>query len=57
MNLDPTYLSSIMLILVAFGGAFLAALWLALVIWTWRDIRSRARDPCGTRCARVSSSC
>jgi RNA polymerase subunit RPABC4/transcription elongation factor Spt4 len=38
-------MSSIFLILVAFGGAFLAALWLALVIWAWRDIRSRARDP------------
>jgi len=42
---DPTLLSSILLIATAFGGAFLAALWLALVVWTWRDIRSRARDP------------
>jgi RNA polymerase subunit RPABC4/transcription elongation factor Spt4 len=45
MTLDPTFLSSLLLLLVAFGGSFLAALWLALVIWTWRDIRSRARDP------------
>jgi len=45
MIFDPTLLSSILLIATAFGGAFLAALWLALVIWTWRDIRSRARDP------------
>jgi len=45
MTLDPTFMSSVLLILVAFGGAFLAALWLALVIWTWRDIRNRARDP------------
>jgi RNA polymerase subunit RPABC4/transcription elongation factor Spt4 len=45
MTLDPTFTSSILLILVAFGGAFLAALWLALVIWAWRDIRNRARDP------------
>lgn len=45
MTLDPTFLSSLLLILTAFGGAFLAALWLALVIWTWRDIRNRARDP------------
>ena len=44
MNLDPSFMSSALLVLVAFGGAFLAALWLALVIWTWRDIRSRARD-------------
>ncbi|GAB4489834.1 MAG: hypothetical protein Fur0016_07220 [Anaerolineales bacterium] len=45
MIFDPTLMSSILLIATAFGGAFLAALWLALVIWTWRDIRSRARDP------------
>jgi RNA polymerase subunit RPABC4/transcription elongation factor Spt4 len=45
MNFDPTFLSNLLLILTGFGGAFLAALWIALVIWTYRDIRSRARDP------------
>jgi RNA polymerase subunit RPABC4/transcription elongation factor Spt4 len=45
MILDPTFMSSAFLVLVAFGGSFLAALWLALVVWTWRDIRNRARDP------------
>lgn len=45
MTFDPTFLSGFLLVLVAFGGAFLAALWLALVVWTWRDIRNRARDP------------
>lgn len=44
MPLDPTFLSSLILIATGFGGAFLAALWLALVIWTARDIRNRARD-------------
>lgn len=44
MSFDPTFLNSTFLVLVAFGGAFLAALWLALIVWTWRDIRSRARD-------------
>lgn len=44
MPLDPTFLSSLVLIATGFGGAFLAALWLALVIWTARDIRNRARD-------------
>lgn len=44
MTLDPTFLSSLLLILTGFGGAFLAALWVALVIWTYRDIRSRSRD-------------
>ncbi len=45
MTLDPSLVNSVLLILTAFGGAFLAALWLALVVWTWRDIRNRARDP------------
>jgi len=34
-----------MLFLAAWGGAFIEALWLSLVIWTYRDIRQRARDP------------
>ena len=45
MSFDPTQLSNIFLILTAWSGAFLAAFWLSLVIWTFRDIRSRARDP------------
>jgi RNA polymerase subunit RPABC4/transcription elongation factor Spt4 len=31
--------------LTAWGGAFIAALWLSLVIWTYRDMRRRAKDP------------
>lgn len=45
MTFDPVFLSSLTLVLTAFGGAFLAALWISLVIWTYRDIRARARDP------------
>lgn len=45
MTFDPTFLSNLILILTGFGGAFIAALWIALIIWTYRDIRSRARDP------------
>jgi len=45
MTFDPSTLSNFVLILAAWGGAFLAALWLSLVIWTYRDIRRRARDP------------
>ena len=45
MTFDPTFLSSFVLVLTGFGGAFLAALWIALVIWTYRDIRAHARDP------------
>jgi RNA polymerase subunit RPABC4/transcription elongation factor Spt4 len=45
MPFDPSSLSNLLLILTAWGGAFVAALWLGLVFWTYRDIRSRARDP------------
>jgi RNA polymerase subunit RPABC4/transcription elongation factor Spt4 len=45
MTFDPTQLSSLVLIFTAWGGAFLAALWLSLIIWTYRDIRARGRDP------------
>jgi hypothetical protein len=44
MTFDPSSLGNYMLILTAWGGAFLAALWLSLVIWTYRDIRRRTRD-------------
>ena len=44
MNFDPTFLSNLILFLTGFVGAFLAALWIALVIWTYRDIRGRSRD-------------
>src|SRR5512147_816467 len=45
MPIDPSSLSNFMLFLAAWGGAFFAALWLSLIIWTYRDIRRRARDP------------
>jgi len=45
MPFDPSSLSNLLLILTAWGGAFIAALWLSLVFWTFRDIRARARDP------------
>jgi RNA polymerase subunit RPABC4/transcription elongation factor Spt4 len=45
MTFDPSNFSSFILVLTAWGGAFLAALWLSLIVWTYRDIRSRARDP------------
>ena len=45
MTFDPTILSNYLLLATAFGGTFLAALWIALIIWTYRDIRARARDP------------
>jgi RNA polymerase subunit RPABC4/transcription elongation factor Spt4 len=45
MIFNPSTISNFLLFLTAWGGAFLAAFWLSLVIWTYRDIRSRARDP------------
>jgi len=45
MIIDPQTLSNIIMGLAAWGAAFLVALWLSLIIWTYRDIRSRARDP------------
>ena len=45
MTFDPNILGNFTLFGIAFGAAFIAALWLSLVIWTYRDIRSRARDP------------
>jgi RNA polymerase subunit RPABC4/transcription elongation factor Spt4 len=45
MTFDPTQLSNILLILTAWSAAFLVALWLSLIFWTYRDIRARARDP------------
>jgi len=45
MTLDSSLLSNSFLILTAWGAAFIASLWLALIFWTYRDIRSRARDP------------
>jgi RNA polymerase subunit RPABC4/transcription elongation factor Spt4 len=44
MQVDPLTLSGIISVLIAWGAAFLAALWLSLIIWTYRDIRSRTRD-------------
>ena len=45
MMIDPALLKQVSLIAVGFAAAFLAALWLSLIFWTFRDIRSRSRDP------------
>jgi RNA polymerase subunit RPABC4/transcription elongation factor Spt4 len=45
MNFDPATLANYLLILTAWAAGFLAALWLALIFWTYRDIKARARDP------------
>ena len=45
MNLDPSILKQITLIGTGFAVAFLAALWLSLIFWVYRDIRTRSREP------------
>ena len=42
--LDPITLKNILLVLTGFATAFIFALWLSLIIWTYRDIRRRLRD-------------
>ena len=41
---QPAPFDNLVLYLTAFSAAFLTALWLSLVFWTLRDIRSRAQD-------------
>ena len=43
--LDQQTLNNLIMGLAVWSAAFLVALWLSLIIWTYRDIRSRARDP------------
>lgn len=31
-------------VILAFTGAFLIALWISLIIWTFKDVRARSRD-------------
>jgi RNA polymerase subunit RPABC4/transcription elongation factor Spt4 len=44
MTTSSFSLNSILLLLTAWGAAFLVALWLSLIIWTYRDISARTRD-------------
>ena len=43
--LDSFNMKNLMTYVVAFGIAFLIALWIGLILWVLRDIRSRTRDP------------
>jgi len=44
MVLDPIILNSLAQVAAAFAAAFVAALWLSLIFWTYRDISRRSRD-------------
>ncbi|MFN8454400.1 MAG: zinc ribbon domain-containing protein [Anaerolineae bacterium] len=40
----PSFIITGLQVILAFGGAFFLALWLSLIIWTFRDARLRSRD-------------
>ncbi|GAP20140.1 double zinc ribbon domain-containing protein [Leptolinea tardivitalis] len=44
MPIEPAALSGILQYLVGFSAAFLVALWISLIYWAYRDIKSRSRD-------------
>jgi predicted RNA-binding Zn-ribbon protein involved in translation (DUF1610 family) len=44
MTVDPQTLSNLIMLLAAWGAAFLVALWVSLIFWTYRDVRTRSRD-------------
>ncbi len=44
MPINLNTLSDLVVLIAAFLGAFLSALWLSLVFWTYRDMRARSRD-------------
>jgi RNA polymerase subunit RPABC4/transcription elongation factor Spt4 len=43
--LDRETLNSILLFVITASGAVVSAIWLGLILWTWRDMRVRSRDP------------
>jgi RNA polymerase subunit RPABC4/transcription elongation factor Spt4 len=45
MNFDPSLLSNLIMVATAFAAAFGATLWISLMIWTYRDVCKRVRDP------------
>jgi RNA polymerase subunit RPABC4/transcription elongation factor Spt4 len=42
---DQDTLNSLLLIVIPLSGAIASAVWLGLILWTWRDVRQRSRDP------------
>lgn len=45
MTLDRDTINDLLLFLITASGAVFTATWLGLVMWTWRDMRQRSRDP------------
>ena len=46
-------LSQFILFVITAAGAVIAALWLAIVLWTLRDMRARSRDPLAQAAAAI----
>ncbi len=44
MPTDLGIFGPILQLLVAFFGAYVLAVWISLIVWTFRDVRSRTRD-------------
>ena len=53
MTLDQNTLNSILLIVITLTGAVASAIWLGLILWTWRDVHQRSRDPLAQIAATV----
>jgi RNA polymerase subunit RPABC4/transcription elongation factor Spt4 len=44
MPIDLGGIMTILQLVGAFLGVYLLAVWIGLVIWTWRDVRARSRE-------------
>ena len=40
----PSFVITGLQVILAFIGAFVVALWLSMIVWTFRDARRRSRD-------------
>ena len=63
MTLDRDTVNNILLFAITAIGAVSAAMWLGLILWTWRDMRSaraiaspRSPPRCGSRAGHLRSS-
>lgn len=45
MTISQDTLNDILLLTITAAGAVTAATWLGLILWTWRDMQLRSRDP------------
>ncbi|MBN1202399.1 MAG: zinc ribbon domain-containing protein [Anaerolineae bacterium] len=44
MTLNQDTINSILLISITISGAVVTAIWMGLILWTWRDMHLRSRD-------------